>query len=117
MTAGFLILQGSCVYCEPLATAKNKAGDCRPCAVTGLSWYVLTLVQGPGRLRRVRGERVHQWRTQAVVWLQADLLDPAAYVAHFGGVEPRFDDRRNERRELRFLPAGLRRQFGVDEVQ
>src|SRR5258706_2408420 len=114
----------SCTSCSGLPipgrrdSRKNKAGNmpALSCRRTFL-WYALTLVQCPGHLRRLGGERVHQRRTQAVVRLQAELLDPAAHFAHLARIETRLDDRRHECRELRFLPAGLRRQFGVDEVQ
>src|SRR5450631_2679176 len=69
------------------------------------------------QLGRMRGKRVHQRRIQAVVWLQTQLSEPAAYRTHVRGIRARLDDRGDEGRKPRRRPAGLRRQFRVNEIE
>src|SRR5262245_21316683 len=70
-----------------------------------------------GLLGDMRRDRVHQAGRQAVVWLEAELLEPAADRRHLARRRAGFDDRRNEGRKLRRRPALVLRELGVNEVE
>jgi hypothetical protein len=62
-------------------------------------------------------DRIHQWRAQAVVGLEAELFEPAAHFTHARRIETLLDDRGHEGRKLRFAPALIGGQLGVHEIQ
>src|SRR5580704_14864207 len=65
----------------------------------------------------MRGDSVHQWRRQAVVWLQSEFLQLAANSRHSLRIDAAFDQRRHEGGEIRGRPAGLLEQLGMHEVE
>jgi hypothetical protein len=82
---------------------------------TSLHDYSLAL---PTLLRSVRRNHIHQIRAQAIIALQALLLERSPHVAHLLRLEALLDDAAHERRELRLLPLVLLGpQLGVNEVQ
>ena len=60
---------------------------------------------------------VHQCRREAVVWLEAELLQPCPDRIHVGGFRSGLDDRRDKRCELRRRPAVFVGSLGVDEIE
>lgn len=69
-------------------------------------------------LRSVCRNQIHQIRAQAIVTLQALLLECGSDISHLLGVEALLDDAGYEGSELRLLPLVLiGTELGVHEVQ
>lgn len=66
----------------------------------------------------MRRNHIHQIRAQAIIALQALLLERSPHIAHLLRLEALLNDAAHERRELRFLPLVLlRSELGVNEVK
>jgi hypothetical protein len=66
----------------------------------------------------VRRNHIHQIRAQAIIALQALLLERGPHIAHLLRLEALLDDTAHKRRELRLLPLVLLvAELGVHEVQ
>src|SRR5712692_11053050 len=74
-------------------------------------------LQHARRLGDMRCDRVHQWRRETVVRLEAELAQSAAYTVLLRRVGAALDDRRDERGEAWRRPARVGRQFGVNEIE
>jgi len=72
----------------------------------------------PALLRSVRRNHVHQIRAQAIIALQALLLERRPHIAHLLRVKALLDDTAHKRRELRLLPLVLLGpEFAVHKVK
>lgn len=66
----------------------------------------------------MRRNHIHQIRAQAIIALQALLLERSPHIAHLLRLKALLDDAAHERRELRLLPLVLlRSELGVNEVK
>src|ERR1700722_4258726 len=74
-------------------------------------------LQNAGGFGNVRRDEIHQRRRQAIVGLEFQFPQPGAYGTHLARIRAGFNDRGDERGDLRRRPAALGRQFGVDEIQ
>jgi hypothetical protein len=71
----------------------------------------------PTLLRSVRRNHIHQIRAQAIIALQALLLERSPHVAHLLRLEALLNNTAHESCELRLLPLVLLRpQLAVDKV-
>src|SRR6185437_5452554 len=79
----------------------------------------IALGSGGSRLRLcdVGCDRVHQWRRQAVIGLEPDLLQAPPDIGHFGRVDAGLDHRRHERSKARSSPAAFGEELGMDEIE
>src|ERR1700733_10064266 len=89
-----------------------------PRCVRGIQWPLRTSGrQYALRLGCMGCDQIHELRCQAIVGLEAELLQARTYRTHLLGFGPGFDDGRDEGGELRFLPADFLRQLDVDEIK
>lgn len=68
-------------------------------------------------LVRISRYKVHQSWSQAVIGLKTNVVQLLPHISHLLRIETLLDDAADERSELRLLPAVLRTQLSVDEVQ
>ena len=67
-------------------------------------------------LRGISRNKIHQCRTEHIVWLQALLPELVPYGIHLRRLEPLLNDTAHKRRKLRFLPTFLGTQLRVYKV-
>src|SRR5215211_7115480 len=63
------------------------------------------------------GDGVHQGRREAIIGLEAKLLEPGPDFAHLLRRKARLDDRGDKGGEFRCCRTRLLKQLGMDEIQ
>src|SRR5664279_3574777 len=86
-------------------------------SVTGTEAGPASGLEDARQFGRMRGQRVHQRRIQAVVGLETQFLEATAHRSHVRRICARLDDRGDECGESRCGPARFGRQLRMDEIE